>query len=310
MAGEDENDFAGRSQMAAIVWLILAMVIGIVLYLSYYFANMGVKKKEKKPPVPGAGVAAPAVAGPAGRRRRMRVQRREEDDDNDRFDGFNDSDGTEDILDDVELPEGKIGAKKRKKLEMKAEKRAEREALAEEREEKKKQDALLAAEREKEAKRKDAEEAQLAEQELLQKEEKERQEHEEYLKLKEAFTIEESGEVGVLSEEESQALLQEFIDYVKAAKVIQLEDLALHFHLKTQEIIDRLQNLQEMGRLTGVMDDRGKFIYISEEELKNVAKFIKQRGRISIAELAESSNTLITLQEKENQDAKLVDVST
>lgn len=49
----------------------------------------------------------------------------------------------------------------------------------------------------------------------------------------------------------------------------------------------------------GVMDDRGKFIYISEEELKNVAKYIRQRGRISISDLAESSNTLIKLQEKE-----------
>ena len=47
------------------------------------------------------------------------------------------------------------------------------------------------------------------------------------------------------------------------------------------------------------MDDRGKFIYISEEELKAVAKFIRQRGRISISDLAESSNSLIKLYEKE-----------
>jgi len=44
------------------------------------------------------------------------------------------------------------------------------------------------------------------------------------------------------------------------------------------------------------MDDRGKFIYISEEELKNVAKFIKQRGRVSISDLVENSSSLITLQ--------------
>lgn len=42
-------------------------------------------------------------------------------------------------------------------------------------------------------------------------------------------------------------------------------------------------------------DDRGKFIYISPEELQAVAKFIKQRGRVTISELAESSNTLINL---------------
>lgn len=52
-------------------------------------------------------------------------------------------------------------------------------------------------------------------------------------------------------------------------------------------------------RFSGVMDDRGKFIYISEDELKAVAKFIRQRGRISISDLADSSNSLIKLQEKE-----------
>lgn len=49
------------------------------------------------------------------------------------------------------------------------------------------------------------------------------------------------------------------------------------------------------------MDDRGKFIYISEEELDNFARFIKQQGRISITDLAESSNTLIELQGEKHQ---------
>jgi hypothetical protein len=47
--------------------------------------------------------------------------------------------------------------------------------------------------------------------------------------------------------------------------------------------------------LAGVVDDRGKFIYISPEELEAVARFVKQRGRVSIVELAESSNQLINL---------------
>ena len=43
------------------------------------------------------------------------------------------------------------------------------------------------------------------------------------------------------------------------------------------------------------MDDRGKFVYISEEELNKFAKFIKQRGRVSIADLVENSNQVINL---------------
>lgn len=75
-----------------------------------------------------------------------------------------------------------------------------------------------------------------------------------------------------------------------------MEELACQFGLRTQDAIDRLQALQDMERITGVTDDRGKFIYISPEELEAVAKFIKQRGRVTISELAESSNTLINLQ--------------
>ena len=53
--------------------------------------------------------------------------------------------------------------------------------------------------------------------------------------------------------------------------------------------------VQEIGMITGVMDDRGKFIYISEEELNKVKRFIEVRGRVNISELAKSSNELINL---------------
>ena len=50
-----------------------------------------------------------------------------------------------------------------------------------------------------------------------------------------------------------------------------------------------------MGRLTGVIDDRGKFIHISAEEMQEVAKFIRLHGRISISDLAAASSTLVNL---------------
>ena len=62
-----------------------------------------------------------------------------------------------------------------------------------------------------------------------------------------------------------------------------------------QDTIDRVKSLLEEGRLTGVLDDRGKFIYITMEEYDAVARFIRQRGRVSISDLAESSNQLINL---------------
>ena len=35
-------------ETAAFIWLIVAMVIGIVLYLSYFFSSNSAKKKETK----------------------------------------------------------------------------------------------------------------------------------------------------------------------------------------------------------------------------------------------------------------------
>uniref|UniRef100_A0A182MHL1 DDRGK domain-containing protein 1 n=1 Tax=Anopheles culicifacies TaxID=139723 RepID=A0A182MHL1_9DIPT len=209
----------------------------------------------------------------------------------------------------------KIGAKKRAKLEAKAQKKTEREQELRHREEQKKRDALLEEERRKQAEQEEQAEKERERAEQLAREEKERKEHEEYLMMKQAFSVEEEG----FEEEdadEQQNSLQEFIKFIQVPcqflrwfydcltrtsifqqdnKVVVLEDLAVQFKLKVQAVIDRIGELQKEERITGVIDDRGKFIYISQEELKSVAKFIKQRGRISITELAENSNQLIHL---------------
>lgn len=213
----------------------------------------------------------------------------------------NQRDHIEDIADEdgeerpgVQLGDKKVGTKKLAKLEAKAEKKAQREVEEQLREDKKKREAMADEERRKRDADDEAEEKKREETERLERELKEKQEHDEYLKMKEAFSVEEEGfEEG---EEESQNLLQEFIDFIKTNKVVVLEDLAREFSLKTQATIDRIKELRVNGMLSGVIDDRGKFIYISEDELAAVAKFIRQRGRISITELAESSNNLINLQ--------------
>uniref|UniRef100_A0ACB8E9H0 DDRGK domain-containing protein 1 n=2 Tax=Sphaerodactylus townsendi TaxID=933632 RepID=A0ACB8E9H0_9SAUR len=87
-------------------------------------------------------------------------------------------------------------------------------------------------------------------------------------------------------------------------KVVLLEDLASHMGLRTQEAINRVQDLMADGTLTGVIDDRGKFIYITPEELRAVAEFIRRRGRISITELARQSNSLINLEPEARAVAK------
>ncbi|NXA76084.1 DDRGK protein, partial [Thryothorus ludovicianus] len=191
---------------------------------------------------------------------------------------------------------GKIGAKKQRKLEEKQARKAQREAEEAEREERRKLESKREEERRKEEERIRQEEERQEEERRKAKEEEEKREYEEYLKLKESFVVEEEGVEESMTEEQTRSFLLEFLEYVKKTKVIQLEDLASHLGLRTQDAINRIQDLMADGTLTGVIDDRGKFIYITAEEMAAVAQYIKQRGRVSIAELAQASNSLINLQ--------------
>ena len=74
-----------------------------------------------------------------------------------------------------------------------------------------------------------------------------------------------------------------------------LEELAAEFGLRTQDAVSRVQALEQMGRITGVMDDRGKFIFISRDEMAEVAAFINRKGRVAIAELARKSSDFVKL---------------
>lgn len=190
---------------------------------------------------------------------------------------------------------GKMGAKKMKKLEEKQARKAQREAEEAEREERKKMELKREEERRKEEERERMEEEKREEEERKAKEEQEKREYEEYLKLKESFVVEEEGVQEAMSEEESRSFLTEFINYIKTSKVVILEDLGAHFGLRAQDAISRIHDLLADGSITGVIDDRGKFIYITPEEMAAVARFIRQRGRVSISELAQASNKLINL---------------
>ncbi|KAM3832191.1 DDRGK domain-containing protein 1 [Vipera latastei] len=191
---------------------------------------------------------------------------------------------------------GKIGAKKQRKLEEKQARKTQREAEEAEREERKKLEQKREEERRLQEEQQRQEEERKEEELKKAKEEEERREYEEYLKLKESFVVEEEGLDEAMTEEQSRSFLTELLTYIKDAKVVLLEDLASHLGLRTQDAINRVQDLMADGTLTGVIDDRGKFIYITPEEMTAVADFIRRRGRVSITELARESNSFINLQ--------------
>jgi len=281
-----------------VIYAILATIVAIILGFLVFFKkddtdqDTGQGARPRGPRInedDGNRAAQPPNRAAANRNARARMRAAQA-----RQNQESDSDEAA-VDDDIVLPDGKVGKKKLLKLQAKADKRANREAEEQQREDKTQRLEKEAEERLKDDAREKAEEARQEEEEQREREEKEKRELEEYMALKTQFSVEEEGFDEAQDEDQQRNLLQEFIDYVKNEKVVVLEDLAARFKLKTTAAIDRVNELLKEGTLTGVIDDRGKFIYISQTELEGVAKFIRQRGRVSIAELAESSNSLITL---------------
>lgn len=190
----------------------------------------------------------------------------------------------------TEASDGKIGAKKRAKLAAKAERKAQREMDKVQQDKRKKEEEKRQKEREKQQEEEHDKELRLEEEARKLRELKEKQEYEEYLKMKEMFSVEEEG-----FQEDQNVLLEDIMEYVKLKKVVYLDDVAAHFSQKTAFVVDKILEWQKTGDLTGVIDDQGKFIYITESELDAVVNFIKRRGRVSISELSEHSSTLINI---------------
>ncbi|GMN51502.1 hypothetical protein TIFTF001_020657 [Ficus carica] len=120
----------------------------------------------------------------------------------------------------------------------------------------------------------------------------------EFEKWKGEFSVDAEGSTENEVQDGNQDLLSNFVEYIKNHKCVPLEDLAAEFKLRTQECINRITSLESVGRLSGVMDDRGKYIYISQEEMQAVADYIKRQGRVSISHLASKSNQFIDLEPK------------
>lgn len=178
----------------------------------------------------------------------------------------------------------KVGAKKQAKLDAKQQKKQQMAALEQMREERKRQERA----KEQERLDKEAEEEKVRKMEEEEDERRrqaiEKKQQDEYNEWKSMFAVEESGVEAIDEAERAQQTL-EMIDFCKTNKVVLLEDLVSAYKLKTPQLLELLAELDADGRLTGVVDDRGKFFHISEEEYSQVTKFIERRGRISMEDL-------------------------
>ena len=112
----------------------------------------------------------------------------------------------------------------------------------------------------------------------------------EFDKWKELITIEDQGQM-----EETEQSISDFIQYIERRKIVMIEELATEFKMSSRDAITRIEQLMEQKRLSGITDDRGKFIHITEQEFESVAKYVLAKGRVNRQELLNEANKLIRL---------------
>eukprot|EP00949_MAST-11_sp_MAST-11-sp1_P002770 g2770.t1 len=200
---------------------------------------------------------------------------------------------------------GRGGAVTRKQLakQRKKEEKAARRAAFEQELKRKKE--KVSKYEEKQRKKDEEREAKEAEQEKKMREMKEAEERAaeaEFDKWKDMFETEAAGSATADSQREAEDMLPRFIARIKQKKVVVLEDLAADFSLDAQEVLDRVTTLDEAGLITGVLDDRGKYIYLTEDELESMASHVENVGRISVKDLAVQSRDFVDLTEKRIED--------
>ncbi|KAI0980115.1 hypothetical protein GJ496_010032 [Pomphorhynchus laevis] len=183
----------------------------------------------------------------------------------------------------------KIGTKKLKKLQAKEEKRRQRLQDEEERktkklaEEQQEKDAIQRAQlAEKQKKEKEAELKRLIEIRM-------KKDEEEYLKLKQHFNVEEEG----TEEGDETNFLAKFVEDLKSRKFVNLGDLTDTYKLRVTDLAERIRKLLEMKILTGILDEKGNFIYINDKEIELIVAAINQRGKFTLPEFTLDCNIVI-----------------
>lgn len=151
------------------------------------------------------------------------------------------------------------------------------------------------------------EEERQKEEEILKKlkDDQEKKENEIFDQWKDKFNIMEEGEEHV--DINNEDLINDFINYIKLRKVVALEDLSGQFKINSNELIERLKSLEDNGRICGIIDDRGKYIYLTDKELASIEKIFMNRGRISKAELIKECNKIIKFQPTEEDKQKILE---
>ena len=115
-----------------------------------------------------------------------------------------------------------------------------------------------------------------------------------YENWKKMFSIVEEG-VDKENPEFKAKLWERFANYLYVHKVTKIEDLCVEFDMNTKEAVEMIRSLEQDGKIKGIIDERGKYILITEEELQSIVKTMREKGRISKQTLVKEANRLVRL---------------
>ncbi|ESL12178.1 hypothetical protein TRSC58_00059 [Trypanosoma rangeli SC58] len=234
------------------------------------------------------------------------------------------SDGSPEEEEEATAPLPKLTRLQKKKQEKEREREERRQAQEAEGDTRR---TRQEAERRRQEDREREEEKRLvAEEKALQdlRDEKKRQDDEEYARWVGAIGLDERGEMGdeeqkrretliaflrgrameVDAREEKQQNQKERVapsapttavgaEDESARNILVLSDVAREYGVTVEVLVKLIETLLGDGAISGVFDDRGKFIFVTEAHYLKLALFIQQRGRVSVKELVRECNRVI-----------------
>lgn len=126
------------------------------------------------------------------------------------------------------------------------------------------------------------------------REEKKRKNDEEYKLWTAHIGVESKGELGSADDHEKK--LREFltVESKLATKALLLDDTAKRFDVTVERLVAMIEAMVFRDEISGVFDDRGKFVFVTQRQYEEIAKFMRNRGRVSMTELIREANKVLT----------------
>ncbi|KPI84160.1 hypothetical protein ABL78_6785 [Leptomonas seymouri] len=75
--------------------------------------------------------------------------------------------------------------------------------------------------------------------------------------------------------------------------VLVLQAAARDLKVSVEELVHTIEQMARDGKVDGVFDDRGKYVFIAPEHFPQLAHFLRVRGRVSVQEFTRECNRII-----------------